>query len=1143
MLTFRPDDYLLVEEAGLKLDGDGDLIRTELMIRENEENILYLVEGECIPFRVYFEYDSRTKKYCAVMEVDLKTIGGEDRTRRLRSEHVLERGKMYLLEVVLLDGECYILADGEPVLRHMFTGTYAKKNYGKLCFGGANHPSGFRMKSLEFVSDIYQENDVRVQEILSKAVEDSFMVRHSAPMNYLDEGIDIGEYAGYSPKRDWENYEVFQFRKDDVYKELVVLSGSRYMILSEEIYSYYSTHNMDDMLIAEVTLIPGKVVLAQFTNVCVFYYIPTKMYSEITGGIMERYLSCDLADYDYWYPYIFEGSHGDSYEKDGMTVSYMPFSNGLVICEVIDQNEAREPYTVIMKKEMITVRDVDGHYAIVVPLADYTVTYDEKGKPFLYTLACKEGWIHSVPAWNYTVFVDKDLGAASEKGIREVTRKNRYDALCIDFEGGVMAAYPEIDKVCLHTNFLMKLAKVTCGKIDDGINSIPELYLRLYVTSSEGTKAWNVDLGKHSYYDGSTHYTFNTKDGYNVFTLDKMTADSYMRVTIHLYDYDPGPANENDYIGTFDYVFDISNGWGIDHSNSYGVYTLPMTTEGKDNRGGLWNAVLMMSVAEKYDLEELKKNWKKNLGFHFRNFTGSYKFTKGEFGRLFKNVFAINDASHSWWRLDALTSEGIFYSMCAKGADYAKCYGFAVAEAEAYHGMGLFIPPLSRFGLAQGCTKSLTGDDLTFADMEPTIGRWIVDSWYRGFGWDSMMYEWRKINSGIAENPLRAIEEVKAIIAAEGCCIVNVFPKITEIDPGEGHSVLAYRWEGEGWDTKFFVLDCNKPFDSKYDNYSIPKSETWISFVKKGDKIDRIQFFYYNGAYHYRKECYFDTDYQVILGVPFAVAAKEPRIPSWSEVTAGGLGNMVMGWIDGIGSLITGSNASGIIYDKNTLNTEEIFFPMIASAGGKTGQRRFFLVKNGDANLTFRGEKQGSTTVTLLSAGGKVTLDTRMKEGEELTVSYEKLTDVRRMRLGMKRTGDAEKVSFRVEKRRDSKLCEFRYKEELEVDRGGLEIQGKTFGTRLVAKRWKENGVELPSVQLKPKRNIRETYAPPHARPRKEAGARIANKRLTVKQCAAIYGCSKSTVQQMCRNAQIPGAFKEKRKWVIPGREQLVTYR
>ena len=1173
-LFFKNNDTLKINEEELRFDGSGDYISATIMIPENTHDTIRFLTGERIPFSIDF---IKQNEEGYKVRFTVETIDERKRVSKktMESKELLTPGRWPMVDILFLDGEFYFVVDGKVWIRRIFEGTYNMSPYGTLCFGGNMDLSivknCFGMFAIMLSKDIYSEHDTELETILDKAVDDKLFLFENAYYDAVDNGYDLGPLKNARKRQGLrDGYKEYVF-KHGVIWEL----NKEYAYISEKFYKEIETmlekwDKYADLYFglpkAEVILKENEAGYLLFPNWALFYLSKEDRFVLLKGEYLERYVAADSKEFGPWYPVAGEQKRTVNpwaNEGEQKSMYYVMFSNGLVMWSISEKDEKTavlvpgEIFFLMGYDEILPPDEEDGSasvkkpeykpmfyasadYAegVPEPVADYQVTYDADGKVFCYCLPCKECWAYYFTGWRDVILTNRNVGSITDIKIREKNRDfENFYAEYINFENGVIVKYKTpTKKYAVHSSLEMRPVSVTTGKINDFPDEDAEVFIKLSVYTDKGIIVENKTLGSKSLSSGK-NYTFNTGDGWNSFVLEPLQSGSYIRVIIKVYDYDL--LSDEDCLGRFDYQYDIFNGWGVDFHDT-GIYTLPMTEKKDDCLNGVWTNQLTLALGEHYSRDELTMHWRKSYGFPFGNFGGGYEFDTNQFARVFDNVKVLSDLKCNFWNVGGLFLETLFFTICNIVRSYGKCGGFSISSAEAYFGQGAFIPPLFN-KLKSSIINDKSKGQWKYSDIKPEVANPIVDAYYRQVGWDFLMWVWKKMTSGEFDSLERSIEKIKKRINDEGCCLVLMYPKNRNVK--YAHLTLAYKHEGKGLSTKFFVVESNCPYDP-----SLPDDGCSLTFSD-----DRV---YLNKLMGGKEEqpILEDIKFTHVTEIPFSLVSRRPRVPSVLDFFIGGLENMILGFVEGtvdvfggdceLDPLITNREwAEDVSHPLESLKvTQEIAqFSISGADEDSTPQGHFFLCPSDNINLTFRKAEQGNVKVTLVSSKTKVELQTYMKEKEKFTITTEHINEIHGARLEVKRTGKESSVTMTLSRSVKPGLISHKYKHVLDVNRNGTYVEGSKFGIRLMAKKMLSDGTVFSETPLKAERNIKVSRNPYFSHAPKNPGATVMNKYFSVKQYANVYKVSEAAVRQACRDSSLAGAYKKNRKWVVPAKSRIVS--
>lgn len=1098
---------LKIPESQIQFDGESDYLEFNFRVDSAPRSEVTLVNGNACPFTLrYYAKDDGIHFHTEL----ITEHNGTKYIRECKSPTPLALSTWYNIKIIFIHEEYCILVDNQPHLRRIYKGEwwdYAPKN---LVFSGE---ASTRLCDIAISENIFDEvSAASVFEILEQMNDDDFMELECCLQDCAADGIFMSAPASrpfIDGKSCWVN----------IYGGIVFDYEDKPIYLPIKLFQYYKDHLAETGRPVAYTSYTCKddkslIEFALFVNEGVFYNANKKTITVLDGDILTRFLNCDLTAYNNWYP-VSVSSFTSLTE-----IKYVEFSNKLVIYAFNDQ-------TILLSASFHEyLRDGKKLLEAGLPVDDYRIGVDGDGNKCYEALECQNGTFHTTNTFK-NFFSDQKLGAPVKLyGKKEVPGVGtiRY----YDFENGVIVHYPSQKEPIVHTGIKLRFRNVTSGKIDDGINSTAELYMKFSLYENGRKIVDNVQLGQRSY-PGSSNYVWGAS--YNNYTLSPLSGSSSFRIVIRLYDYDP--ESGDDYLGSFDYTYSIANGWGIDpfdgKETTMGIHDLPMTAEGRDNRKGLGNNRLRLTLGETYDMEELMKDIRKNFTLPFENFTGAYSFSEERFTNIFTNAnkFSLGFLSYLLHPLDAL-----FYGICSSALDGAKCFGFATTELLATHDLGPFIPPLKKYT----AKKNYDG---TYYTLSPLIADPICDHYLYQCGWDFMMWQWRRMNANEYLIAHSAIESIVRRLSEEKFCLIDI--KHTDMN---GHALLGYDFKKispserlangkypiggieikADYDYLIYVADSNRPYRSgdADDTYS------FIAFEKENAVRDRVDVYYMdNGraskmgydAYHY------------IFETPFSVISKPPRVPNIFDILVDSITNMVAGWFEASVDKvqIVDSNTNEVLFDreKGILKSKRIMVFQDMAADGKNRHTRFIL-KGNDVSFKFRGSKRDNIGLHIGGRETNASFKTDLTPGEELDLTLRNIhrpvkfsTDIR---SSLTAKNIQSEISFVDRRDKDARNV---FAKTITTDRGKAKLTTFNAGSRM-----KINGSTAKS--LRQRISMSTTRLQEVAVRRNYPGALIMNKKLTINQISHLFNVSETTARRYCRKGLLEGARKVNGKWTVP---------
>ena len=1123
ILVFEKDNYLTIREKGLAFDSVGDYVEFSLKIDKLASNKVLIFTGDRVPFKLGLK--KADGKYAIYTEVTVQDENKKKIVKNAVSTKTINANQWYRIRFFLLSGENCVMVDDEPFIRRVYEDKILLESYGDLKFGIRSTGNKIEMCEMAISRDIYQEKSrAGLITTLEKAISEKFFVVENTYHEYVDSGNDAGSYKGTThDKKSGNDYYVYE-------KGAVVFNknkGGIFLITFQ--YEYYKGDweylGFPQKQVSFIGTDGKHITFVIYEKDCVFYIKEENRKVHMRGEALIRYMAADLKTYNNWYPL----SVATMYNGDE-NITYWECSNGLYIYEI--ESPGSENLVVILPKKLH--KEYSARYFKGMtgnPLGDYMVYYDGYGKPFYYMLPCQNGWLHYFHEWDKSVFSSLELGSPKNSVKKRTYSDTKKIIESYDFTNGIVILYPDSDSLVVHNGLVLRFDRITSGKIDDcWPDESAELYIKLTVYNDNGMLVDDKRLGTKSY-KGPQSYKFSAGN-YNQFEIPVVNTNSYFHFLIKVYDYDAN--SDPDYLGCFNYTYDIKNGWGLDKYDgavklANGIHTLNMTAQGKDNRKGLSNIQLYMAIGNVYDMDEMKQNYRKNLAFPFRNFTGSYDFTKTSFQNVFTNV------KYEWWNLGWLY-DLIFYEACKRSLKGAKCYGFAVTELETINEEGLFIPPLdSKQYLSSN--KSLTANNLTFQDLIYNVGRTICDRYLNQKGWDSLMWQWRKMCSDEYLIPQNAIKSIKNRIDKEGCCLLILKPKDMK-----GHAVVAYKYEGSGINTKFYVMDCNRPYVAKD---AKNKDASHITFSKINSVQAKVLLRYDNDSKYGT-----DMDYRYLCEFPYSVAARRPRVPNTADILVGSLMNMIIGLLDSMIDMISVNDDSGRIYEDGGTDTQyKKIFPVADFAATGDQKPKMFLIKDGKVSMKMRANATGTSTLIFASEKVKYEVKINVTKGETIEILTQDTNDLRGFRFYIRRSGKENGADIYIKKAYKRDCYSNTFTCHLNVKENWKLIEGTKVGIRLRIKEYDLNNNLINTIYFnttgdKELKKMEEEDQLPIVPPiNLEPAGTVGTRQMTPVQFANIHRCSVSTIRRYCRAKKIAGVTKVGRKWLIPANSTVTIRR
>ncbi len=1111
VLSFiKKGDSLKIPESQINFDGESDYLEFNFRMDTPPEagTETDIVSGKAIPFTLSCFAGEKGLMLHTQLTTD---SDGRKYLRESESATPLKYATWYNVKIVFIHDEYFLLIDDKPHLRRIYKGVwweYAKQN---LVFGGGEQ-TGLHVCDIAFSEDIFEESSSdSINAVFQQMNDDDFMEVDSCIRDCALDGIVLQGKA---------SQVTIAGKACSVYPNgaIVFDCDDKALYLSPAIYKYYANHLQQTgcpIAYTEYTCDAdnNRIEFGLFSNLGVFHNATKNTTTVIEGDILSRFLNCDLKAYENWYP-----TSASSYTSASVKIDYAVFSTGLVIY-AFDAQTFLFPVGFHDYLRQSGTIDRTG-----LPVDDYRIGVNTFGKAVYQALDCQNGTIHSTDTFK-NFFCDKDLGQPEKlDGTREVPGGTIH---YYDFESGVIVLYPGQSEPVAHTGIQLRFDKVTTGKIDDGINSTAELYMKLTLIG-QGLLENDLQLGNKAYYGGSSNYVWGTD--HNNYTLTPLRGNSSFHIVLKLYDYDPESGDE--YLGTFDYTFSIANGWGIDPydgEQTFGIHNLPMTSEGNDNCNGLGNNRLYLSLCDTYNMDEMLQDIRKNFTLPFSNFNGSYSFDYERFTTIFTNT---NKLTLGYLNYLLHPIDAIFYGVCNSALSGAKCFGFAASELLALHEAGPFTPSLSKYT----ATAKVYVDN--YDEVDPRVADRICDYYLYQFGWDYIMWKWRKMNANEYIIAHSSIPSIIDRLDKEKYCMINMAPSNLK-----GHAVLAYGYRKikpedrlpngnyqladieikADHDYLIYVADCNDPYYAG----ETPGAYSVIAFEKESIVKDWVKVYYVNGNTATDKKygfCY-------IMETPYSIASKPPRVPNAFDVVIDSITNMIGGWFDASTDDVQISDpaTNEVLYDKKQgiMKSDKIMVFKSMDANGADSPTGFFL-KGNDVSVKLRGAKKENIKLHVAGRETDAEFKAGLAQGEEFKLSLRNIhrperfsTDIRSNQAS--KTVESE-ISF-VDRRNKSTRNVFTKK--FTVEKGQAKLSTFNVGSRM-----KIGGSTVKAQQQRI--TVPASRAQEIALKRRYPGALILNRQLTTTQVSKLYRVATSTARSYCRQGLIPGASKVNNRWSVP---------
>ncbi len=517
-------------------------------------------------------------------------------------------------------------------------------------------------------------------------------------------------------------------------------------------------------------------------------------------------------------------------------------------------------------------------------------------------------------------------------------------------------------------------------------------------------------------------------------------------------------------------------------------------------------------VFDKNNGDPMRKNWRKDLGFPFCDFTGGYDFTD----RIFARAFGVEGGIWRTWMYGE-----VFYKIAERAIEGGKSYGFAAAETVAADRMGFFKPSLSEYK---------TGNKKEFSKLTSSAKTWgiaLTDSMLKRYGWDTLQWMWSSKHPN-ANGTYNRIGDVKVRIENDGCSIITLQRKNSDVE----HTVVAYKVDGTGLNAAIYVKDCNAPFDPAQD--SANPDATYIAFRGRGKVVNAITP-YCTGT---RPEYQSNVGYHTFVPIPQVLAGRTPRIPTPEDLGLNSSKKLMIAMIEGPADLTLASMEGNEVCSDGIVTNYAMFY-RICDCTGKDGSRvQAFLLGTDDLKFTLKGTKKGDVALTVFTCETRIQFATAVKSGDTLEVQLSKAHAIRGLSGAVQKTGSTTAVSYQISQFNMPEYYIRSFEGSIDPKLGAADIESSARGCYITVKQVDSKGKTVISTP-KRKRMFQAWHAYVRMRDRDDSEGGIGNRSLSVRQASKIFKCSESTVRKYCKDGTFLGAYKSKKKWVIPKQEML----
>ena len=421
-----------------------------------------------------------------------------------------------------------------------------------------------------------------------------------------------------------------------------------------------------------------------------------------------------------------------------------------------------------------------------------------------------------------------------------------------NFKGGVIVRYGD-GTVRVHTSLTYTLSHIRSWKIDDGYNDEEaELYIKEIVDYNgkllANQRRWPDEKdSKHGKTSFDIVYGSNSsKKGKNVsHEIPVLQGEDVITMSIGVYDYDS--TNKDDLLGSFYFIFDISNGWGLDKvidaaadsSRIMGdqtVYNGVHLTNIHDGVDYASRIKLDFSVSEPvpYDLDSFFTKY----GFWpIKNFS-----TTGELDReTYNSVFSDSLHETRWYDYIANPFADGWFSIVKGycGGKGGLCFGMSLEALRAIHGRSVYQLPLNTKSLyiTEGIQYQKVDHD-TY--VEPGFCNIVRRDHLYQLGMKHVYHCYDCAIRGEMFSPFAAFRGIVNALSKDKYCLVNLWGGKRN-GKDLAHTVLAYDYEPdpETGSYKIYVADSNHPWWF-YLNEDERKDDSLVTQEKKRSSYIRI---------------------------------------------------------------------------------------------------------------------------------------------------------------------------------------------------------------------------------------------------------------------------------------------------------------
>lgn len=1123
-LSLKKDDYLQFEVP--KFNGHGYFYRAQVSIAKDAPDRVWFLNSDTSHLNIWFDRSPGTDQFYVAVSLLTKDEFGEIHEITGVSDYYLTAGPAEYVNVYILDGDLFITTDSHALLWRRFE-TRVWFSNGVTSFGGplTQRNGGFGISNVMFSVDIrrqkgYENLDEELEKLMGRTPYGDFLLTN-AYYDAADSGLTLGDFKSRAKGTKGNIETVYKYANGVILKS----KDNEYSYLSAALYKDYSAD-------AELKTFPGseqvrtdrddvRITYTMLRDMALFHSKATvngKTKEEsavLPREILNRYMASDLRMYVSGYPVSADGYN--KVQRSTQAYEARPFSSGKAIVQVSPDGDSAlfKPYTVILPCELYQFFINEENYKRYDPgmlLADYSTMFGKGGEALCYSAPCGHGWIYYFPTWGKCAFSKKHLGDTVNKEFGRSAKGIAY----LDFENGVAVNYPDSKDAVIVTDLVMELINVTAKKMYYGMSTVPNIYLEQTVYTDAGTVCNRAQLGKRDAMHASPKYDYNDAGRKNLYTVSPVRGNSFFRFVINVF-HNQGTMT-NPALGCFDYSYDIDSHWGVQPETQTQKYLkLSLTKEESANRGGLSNVILTLKFTAPKDPDPMKAIWRKDLGLPLYDFKSSYQMSAVDFTRAF--LLTGGDGLAAWMYSEAL------YKMGEGLVRDGKSYGFACAELTAAAREGFFLTPsLSKYAYKDGRIKNYSKLD---RDTRNTADA-ITDNALKRIGWDTLCWRWSQFRTE-PENVLKKLKQTwSQSLASDGCMIT------LKKNSGEEHTQVAYRIDYQKGNSVVYVKDCNAPYDPAQD--AADPDATYLTFRGNSTKINAIV----PNATGNRPEFQKNIGFRTLMPTTSPLAIQVPRVPTPIDMGLISGIHPVIVMIEGNAeiTLVDAENGFGKVYENGAVLNPEYIFPAYDGTEDDGTRLQVFLFKDDGYQLHLQGTKQGDVTVTLFTAEMAIKVRNYMDQDASLLIHGEQTHALRGLKFSVMKAGTSRKLEYSIAQSRFQGYYIRRFEGTTELHSWMHSFKSTAYGNAIVLTQTK-GLLSMSRKYLKSKKSDRCWKPDARLRTRAEQLGGIANRELTVRQAALIFGCSESTVRKYCQDGTLRGAHKVGFGWRIPRQEMI----